>query len=98
MSQHPHFVPSGEVRKDTAILLVGTAREFGIDQHDIKSVQGGFLISQSLADVLYAEAETEPKAEPKPKPKASKKASSKTNKTSGDQAVENTGTSRTEQE
>ena len=57
-SRHPVFVPAKEGRKNTAILLVGTAREFGIDQHDIVSTSGGFNISQALADVLYDEQDT----------------------------------------
>lgn len=51
------FVPNGDSRKQTAILLVGTADEFGIDQRAIKSVGNGFLISDELAAVLYAEDE-----------------------------------------
>lgn len=55
MRRLPHFVPAQYAgsRKDTAVLLVGTAREFGISQHDIQSAQRGFLISQRLQDVLY---------------------------------------------
>lgn len=36
-------------------MLVGTAREFGIDQHAIKSTHSGFVISDELLDVLYDE-------------------------------------------
>lgn len=59
-NRHPHFIPDSHAgsRKDTAVLLVGTAREFGIDQHSIKAVQGsGFRITQELADVLYHESD-----------------------------------------
>lgn len=34
---------------------MGTAREFGIDQHEIQSGSRGFHISQRLDDVLYDE-------------------------------------------
>lgn len=56
--QHPVFVPANKAgsRKDTAILLVGTAREFNISQHDIVSTSNGYRITQRLADVLQAEA------------------------------------------
>ena len=49
------FVPSGSSRKETAILLVGTADEFGIDQHSIRTTSGGFLITQELHDAVYGE-------------------------------------------
>lgn len=54
---HPHFVQdrhSGS-RQDTAILLTGTAEEFGIDQHDIRATQGGFYITQRMHDLLASE-------------------------------------------
>jgi hypothetical protein len=50
------FVPNGDSRKDTAIILVGTAREYGIDQRSIKTVAGGFHITSELADLVYDEA------------------------------------------
>ena len=55
--RHPNFVEADAAgsRKDTAALLVGTAREFGIDQHDIKTASRGFYISDALADILEAE-------------------------------------------
>lgn len=59
--RHPNFVEANAAgtRKDTASLLVGTAREFGISQHDIKSSPRGFYISDALADILEAEAEAD---------------------------------------
>lgn len=56
--EHSAFVPNGDSRRDTAVLLVGTATEYGIDQHSIKVVQGGFRITEELADVLYSDTET----------------------------------------
>jgi hypothetical protein len=56
---HPNFVAADAAgtRADTAALLVGTAREFGIDQHDIKRAFNGYYISDRLADVLEAESD-----------------------------------------
>jgi hypothetical protein len=74
------FVPDGESRRDTAIILIGSAREYGLD--DAKAVQaarGGFYISDELADLLNAEQEAEPEAKPEPK-----------KKTSGNRAAKNT--------
>lgn len=58
---HPHFVPNAALgsRQRTATLLVGTAREFGIAQQDIRSTRGGFYISQALASVLQEECGTD---------------------------------------
>lgn len=47
------FVPNGESRRETAILLVGTADEFGISQDSIRATASGFFITEELADVLY---------------------------------------------
>lgn len=101
---HPFLVPSDAygTRQETAVMLVGTAREFGIDQRDIASTYNGFRISQALSDVLYEEEEGEPEAEdmfeaepppvivtttPVPKAPAKKTAAKKT---SGDRAAKNT--------
>ena len=56
---HPNFVAADAAgtRQETAALLVGTAREFGIDQHDIKRVSNGYLITDRLADILEAESD-----------------------------------------
>jgi hypothetical protein len=57
---HPYFVPNGDNRKDTAVLLVGTAGEYGIDQRDIRMVRGGFRISQAVADALGLDTDEVP--------------------------------------
>jgi hypothetical protein len=62
--EHTAFVPNGNSRKDTAVLLVGTATEYGIHQHSIKAVGGGFRITQELADVLYDESTDDNTTEP----------------------------------
>lgn len=59
--RHPNFVPADAAgtRADTAALLVGTAREFGISQHAIKRSGTGYYITDELADTLEAEYEGE---------------------------------------
>lgn len=52
------FVPNGPSRKDTAVLLVGTAAEFGIDQRSIRALRSGFEISDELASLIYDEDTT----------------------------------------
>jgi len=51
------FVPNADFgsRKDTAIVLLGTAADHGINPRTIKAVNSGFEISEELAAVLYAE-------------------------------------------
>lgn len=55
---HPVFIPNnfeGD-RHRTAVLLVGTAREFNVPQREIASTMGGFYITSRLADILDEEA------------------------------------------
>lgn len=74
----PVFVPNGESREDTATLLVGTAHEYGIDQSEIKAVQGGFYISEALSEWVYGD---EPEAgEPEADEPDTKATSKSTNK------------------
>lgn len=72
MFEHDVFVPNGDSAQDTAVLLVGTAAEFGLDQRSIKATSRGFLITEELADLIYGTAD-EP--EPDPKPAKAKKSS-----------------------
>lgn len=52
------FVPNGDSRRDTAIILIGTAQEHGLDDaRAVRAAQGGFYISDELADLLYDEPE-----------------------------------------
>lgn len=79
------FVPNGDSRQNTAILLIGSAREHDMDDSlVIRATQGGFFISDELADVLYDEPEDEAPEPAKP-----------AKKTSGNRAAKN---STTEQE
>lgn len=53
------FVPNGDSSRETAILLVGTAREYGISQRAIKKVSGGFQISDELADIVFSKGDSD---------------------------------------
>lgn len=96
------FVEStGADRRDTATILIGTAREAGLDdtQH-VKSTTGGFYISDRLADILYDEdaegdeevsgnqsdEDEEPETEEEPE---APKARRRNKKASGDRAAKN---------
>jgi hypothetical protein len=63
MSSTDIFIPNGDSRTDTAVLLVGTAEEYGIDQSTIRATNGGFWINEALADLIY-EDEVVPEDEP----------------------------------
>ena len=71
------FIPEDTMgsRRETAVLLVGTAREYGIPQRAILSASGGYWITKELADIIYDEADANAEPEPEPEPKASKKTS-----------------------
>lgn len=73
------FVPNGDSRRDTAILLVGTARDAGLSDRHVHASNGGFYISEELADLLYADPDAEEAQESK-----------STKKTSGNRAAKNT--------
>lgn len=83
------FIPNGDNRQDTAVLITGTAAEYGIDQRTIRAASGGFFVNDALADILYG-AQPEPEPEPEPEPTPEKKAAPEkkaTKKTSGNRAV-----------
>lgn len=63
MSEY-HVPTTRENRKETAILLVGTAAEYGLPQADIKPVYDGFLITEELMLVVYPDDEAEAPEEP----------------------------------
>jgi len=103
------FDPNGDSRRETATLLIGAARDADLDDaRHVRATQGGFYISDELADLLYDEQDSEqaeetvqaepevsgnPDPEPEPEPKTTRKRSSK--KASGNRAAKN---STTEQE
>lgn len=47
------FIPHQGDPQGTAQVLVQTARENEIDQRSIQAAQGGFNVTEELADVLY---------------------------------------------
>lgn len=49
------FIPNGDSRTDTAVLLVGTAEEHDIPQSSIRATTGGFWVSEDLADLIYGD-------------------------------------------
>lgn len=53
------FVPNGDSRQETAVLLVGTAEEFNLSQRHIRAdrARGGFWISEALADIVYEDSD-----------------------------------------
>lgn len=83
-NRHPHFVPNNTAgsKTETAVLLVGTADEFGISQSDIVMVSGGYRITEALADVLYEESNDEPDSGDKPPEKTSGNRAGKNKKNS----------------
>lgn len=83
------FVPNGDSRQETAILLVGTADEYGIDQRSIRAVSGGFYVSDELASVLYDESDEQTDEA---------LASEESPTTSGNRAAKNTSTTVTDKE
>lgn len=87
---HPFFIEDNGDRQGTAILLVGTADEFGVDQRSIRAVRGGFRITQELADILASEAD-EDEDEKSEEPEGSQETTpaKKNKKTSGDRAAKN---------
>ena len=69
------FVPHDGDRKGTAIVLIGTARDAGLnDRYHVRLGQGGFYISDELADLLYDE-QGEGEEQPEQESGAPKKAS-----------------------
>lgn len=97
------FVEStGADRRDTAIILIGTAREAGLDdQHHVKSTTGGYYISDELADILYDEdaegdeevsgneSDEDEEQETEEPTEAPKTRSKRAKKASGDRAAKN---------
>lgn len=70
------FIPNGDSRRETAILLLGTAEENHLPPEDIHAdPHGGFWITDDLADILYDEGVIEEPEDPAP------------NKTSGSRAA-----------
>ena len=82
MRDSNEFVPNGDSREETAVLLLGTAEEFGIDPRLVKATSGGFYIPSDLADIVFGE---EPEDEKKAGPNK---------KSSGNKAEKSTGSEK----
>lgn len=82
MIKHTVFVTNDTAgfRKDTAVLLVGTAREYKITQRSIKSTNSGYWITDELADLVFAAPEPEPEPEPTKKTSGNRAAKKPTEK------------------
>lgn len=68
----PEFIPNGDNREETAVLLVGTAQEFGLGDA-VFAVPDGFYVTTELADLIYddeldADPDLDPEPEPEPEP------------------------------
>jgi hypothetical protein len=92
-----NFVPNGaggHSRRDLAVILIGGAREAGLDDaKHVRAVQAGFYISDEMYALLEEADETEPQQdEPKPEPEAPKTKPRKraAKKSSGNRAAKNT--------
>jgi hypothetical protein len=96
-----NFVPNGaggHSRRDLAVILIGGAREAGLDDaKHVRATQAGFYISDEFYSLLYDEQdktdEIEPQQdEPKPEPEAPKTKPRKraAKKSSGNRAAKNT--------
>lgn len=49
------FVPYGDSGRDTAVLLIGSAKDAEVDPEQVKKVSGGYLIPGALAEYLMDE-------------------------------------------
>lgn len=54
-NDNDYFVPNATYggRQDTATALVGAADEHGVSQREVRAGQGGFWISEALAEKLF---------------------------------------------
>lgn len=62
------FIPNGDSRTETAVVLVATAEEHGFDQRVIRTTALGFFVPEALADLAYGEGDLPEGADPEPNP------------------------------
>ena len=104
------FVPNGSAlaatpdqpltRRDLAVVLVGSAEEYGFDQRSIRTTPNGFYVSDEQYKLLFedgVETKAGPEAEPAPEKPAPKRRARST-KTSGSRAAKNSNTTASEKE
>lgn len=71
------FVPPGDSAQDTAVLLLEAAEKADLPADHVRSSDGGFVVSQEVADAAGVDYEGgEEKEEKKPAKKAAAKKSS----------------------
>jgi len=90
LAQQGNWVPQDLMgnRQDTAVLLVGTAKEHGlVVRHHVASTVGGYYISDALADLVYDDEDST--ADEEPKDEVSGNETKSTKKTSGNRAGKN---------
>lgn len=106
------FVPNGSAlaatpdqpltRRDLAVVLVGSAEEYGFDQRSIRTTPNGFYVSDEQYKLLFedgVETEAGPGAEAEPAPKKpAPKRRARSTKTSGSRAAKNSNTTASEKE
>ena len=111
------FVPNGSAlaatpdqpltRRDLAVVLVGSAEEYGFDQRSIRTTPNGFYVSDEQYKLLFedgVETEAGPGAEAEPAPekpapeKPAPKRRARSTKTSGSRAAKNSNTTASEKE
>ena len=100
------FVPNGSAlaatpdqpltRRDLAVVLVGSAEEYGFDQRSIRTTPNGFYVSDEQYKLLFEDG-VETEAEPAPEKPAPKRRARST-KTSGSRAAKNSNTTASEKE
>lgn len=100
------FVPNGSAlaatpdqpltRRDLAVVLVGSAEEYGFDQRSIRTTPNGFYVSDEQYKLLFEDG---PGAEAEPAPeKPAPKRRARSTKTSGSRAAKNSNTTASEKE
>lgn len=92
------FVPNGSAlaatpdqpltRRDLAVVLVGSAEEYGFDQRSIRTTPNGFYVSDEQYKLLFEDGVEKPA----PKRRA------RSTKTSGSRAAKNSNTTASEKE
>ena len=89
-------------RRDLAVVLVGSAEEYGFDQRSIRTTPNGFYVSDEQYKLLLedgVETESGPGAEAEPAPeKPAPKRRARSTKTSGSRAAKNSNTTASEKE
>lgn len=76
------FVPNGHSREETAVLLLGSAAEFGFNPEVVKVVAGGFEVPDGLIEFIDEDDTPDPADDSEDSPKTGRG-----KKTSGNRAA-----------